>query len=458
MTIDEATIAATARPTPPRRAITMAVPLVVALIAANVGARTGDMAGGALWGLLAGIGILAGLRIGRIPLGLVDQGLLLAGLMASTVLATRVLPFAPETLDVLLCVKFALAWVPAGIASALVVSRSGRRPMAAINAAVLWLAAGAFSLPMAEVLGVLRPIDTLRRNQEPTFGTGEYVIVAMVVTALAVSYLLAVMANVPSLGVTAAVLTFTWFAGSGVGFSIPAFFGNIAKIVELPRLWPPGFTWAIGSGNWWWVPSWEFGDPFLANPLVETVRIAITATTLGCIIALPIAFMASKLTAPNQTAYVVDKGFLNVVRTIPDLFWALILVASVGFGPFAGAIALTVFSMSIMAKLLSETVDAADPGPLEAAKAAGGQHFPSVRVSVMPQVLPNYAALSLYIFELNLRASAVLGIVGAGGIGRVIEAQRTQAHFDRVIAVLVPLLVLVIIVEQISVVIRRRLI
>ena len=154
----------------------------------------------------------------------------------------------------------------------------------------------------------------------------------------------------------------------------------------------------------------------------------------------------------------MSKGFMNLIRTIPDLFWAVIFVASLGTGPFAGVVALTIFSFAIMSKLLSETVDAAEAGPLEAAKATGSRHMPAVRSSVFPQVLPNYVAYSLYVFELNIRASAVIGLVGAGGIGRVIEAQRAFFRFDRVLAIVIVIAIVVAVLDQISVAIRRRLV
>ena len=154
----------------------------------------------------------------------------------------------------------------------------------------------------------------------------------------------------------------------------------------------------------------------------------------------------------------LDKGFMNLIRTIPDLFWALLFATSVGVGPFAGALALIIFSLAIMAKLLSETVDAVDPRPLEAAMATGSSHFPAVRSSVLPQVLPNYVAYALYIFEINIRASVVLGLVGAGGIGRILETQRSFFRFDRVLAIVIVIFVIVFIIEQVSVALRRRLV
>jgi phosphonate transport system permease protein len=143
---------------------------------------------------------------------------------------------------------------------------------------------------------------------------------------------------------------------------------------------------------------------------------------------------------------------------VPDLFWAMVFVASVGPGPFAGALGLIIFSLAIMSKLLSETIDAADPGPLEAAKATGSSHFPAVRTAVLPQVLANYVAYGLYVFEINIRASVVLGIVGAGGIGQVLETQRQFFRFDRVLAIVMLIFIMVFVIEQVSIAMRRRLV
>ena len=143
---------------------------------------------------------------------------------------------------------------------------------------------------------------------------------------------------------------------------------------------------------------------------------------------------------------------------MPDLFWAKLRVTAGGGGAFAGSWALSVFSLGVMVKLFSETIDGADPRPLEAARAAGGRHGPVVRTGVLPTVLPEYVAYGLYVFELNIRASVVLGLVGAGGIGRVVEAQRQYFRFDRVLGVLVLIFIVVFVIEQISVAIRRRLV
>jgi phosphonate transport system permease protein len=445
------------RPDPPRRAWTMALPLAVAIVAMAVGGATAELTNGVAWGFIAGAGVVFALTMGKIHVASLDRILLVAGLVTSTFLATLVLPGAPEVVDVLLSVQFAAAWLPAAIVSAIVVARLGARPSSVFNTALAWVAGGAFALPASVTLDVLTPISSLRRGVEPVFGSADYMIIGLLVGGIGFASLISVASKLPALATTATVVLFTVFAGASVGFSIPALITGVANIVNVPNFWPPDFGWAIGDGSWWWLPSWEFGAPLRANPLVETFQMGITATVLGCGIALPIAFLASTLTSPNRSLYLAAKGFMNVTRTIPDLFWAVILVAAVGSGPFAGAVALMVFAMAIMSKLFSETVDDADPGPLEAAKATGSRHSPAVKASVLPQVLPSYVSYALYIFELTIRASAIVGLVGAGGIGRVIEAQRVFFRFDRVLAIVILIVILVFVLDQISNALRRRL-
>jgi len=244
--------------------------------------------------------------------------------------------------------------------------------------------------------------------------------------------------------IAVAVIGFTIFAGQQIDFSIARLGSNLDNAREfLAKFWPP---------------DWEWAREEVPGPLIETFQIAILAAIIGCLVGLPIAFWASRLTTPNRWFYYIDKWFLNIVRTIPDIFWAMLFVVAVGFGAFAGTLALIMFSLSIMGKLLSETIDSADPGPLEAAKSSGARHTPAVRSAVMPQVLPNYVAYGLYIFELDIRASTVLGIVGAGGIGRLLEAQRAFFRFDRIMAVVVIIFIVVFAIEQVSVYVRRRLV
>ena len=211
--------------------------------------------------------------------------------------------------------------------------------------------------------------------------------------------------------------------------------------------------------HFWPIPwDWVFDRDHVFDPLIETFQIAIISTIIGCGLALPIGFAMSKLTSPNAPTFWIARVVMNIVRAIPDLLWGKLLVTAIGIGAFAGSWALSIFSLAVMVKLFSETVDAADPRPLEAARAAGGKHTPAVRTAVLPEVFPAYIAYALYVFELNIRASLVLGIVGAGGIGRVVETQRSTFNFDRLLGILVIMFVVVFTIEQVSVAVRKRLV
>lgn len=198
--------------------------------------------------------------------------------------------------------------------------------------------------------------------------------------------------------------------------------------------------------------------PQTVRPLIETIQMAIVSCVIGCAVALPLAFLASRVTTPGRWVLWIDRSVLNVVRALPDLLYAVIFVAAVGIGPLAGVLALILFNIGVVAKLLSETVDAVDSGPVEAAWAVGATRTQMTRRAVLPQVMPHYVAFTLYTFELNIRASTVLGIVGAGGIGTLLNTQIKFFNFENVGLIVLELFVLVLAIEMVSVTIRRRLV
>ena len=204
-------------------------------------------------------------------------------------------------------------------------------------------------------------------------------------------------------------------------------------------------------------PNWGF-LPRTVEPMLETFKMAVVASAIGCGVALPVAFLASRVTAPNAATFLVDRSILSVVRAIPDILYALVFVAAVGIGPLPGIAALVLFNIGVCAKLLSETVDGVDPGPIEASRAGGGNGVQTMRWAVLPQVLPHYVAYSLYTFELNIRASTVIGIVGAGGIGNLLLGQYRFFAWSNVSVIVVELFVFVFLIEMVSIWLRRRLV
>jgi phosphonate transport system permease protein len=204
-------------------------------------------------------------------------------------------------------------------------------------------------------------------------------------------------------------------------------------------------------------PNWVF-LPQTVGPMIETFAMSVIASVIGCGVALPIAFLVSRVTTPNAVVFSIGRGALSVLRAIPDILYALIFVAAVGVGPLPGILALVVFNIGVTVKLLSETVDGVDPGPIEAGRASGATRTQTVRWAVLPQVLPNYVAYALYVFELNIRASTVLGIVGAGGIGRLLYREYGFFHWSNVSVIIVELFVFVFFIELVSIFLRRRLV
>lgn len=194
------------------------------------------------------------------------------------------------------------------------------------------------------------------------------------------------------------------------------------------------------------------------DAFAETVQMAVIGTICGSIVALPLALLNSHIGAPNRIVYGAVKLFNNVIRSFPELLWALLFVAAVGIGALPGILALFFFSIAVVTKLTSDTVDGIDPGPIEAARASGASHLQLLRSTVVPQVLPAYTSFAMYCFELNLRNSAVLGFVGAGGIGAVIDFYRGRGEWDNVWGIVLGFFIVVFIVERISMALRRRLI
>lgn len=441
---------ASVRPVAPRNSSRLLLPLLLLTAGTTLGAFLVGPGGGFLWGLIAAAALVGALHLAQLEVAAWESALLAVGMIVSMLLTRQMLTPVPDDLTPAFALALSLAWLPVGVAAGIVVARR-RLVSSGINIALVWVGSGLLAVLLASAL------DTLE-NGAPELTVSAAVTLSLVFALLGGGATISGATGVRGLGIGSAVIIITWFAAIQVGLTIPGLVENIANIANFPNLWPPDFSWAVGEGTWWWIPSWDFGSPTLANPLIETFQIAVIASLIGCLVALPLSFLASQVTAPGRISYLLSKGFMNVTRTIPDLFWALIFVGGLGVGPLPGILALFFFSLAIMSKLFSETIDSVDTGPLEAARATGGSHFPAVRVSVLPQVLPNYVAYALYIFELNIRASLVLGIVGAGGIGRVLEAQRRFFQFDRVFAVVIIIFVLVFIIEQISVALRRKLV
>lgn len=203
-------------------------------------------------------------------------------------------------------------------------------------------------------------------------------------------------------------------------------------------------------------PDWSYFER-IWDPMMETVQMAVLGTTAGAILAIPVALLAARNVTRSPYLNTPARFILNLVRTIPDLLLAAVFVAIFGIGAMAGVLALAVFSFGLITKLSYESIEAIDPGPLEAMTAVGANKLQWIAFGVIPQVLATVTAYILYTFEVNVRAAAVLGLVGAGGIGLYLTRSLDQFRYDRASSVIILTLAVVLIIDYISTRIREKL-
>ncbi|MCS6855052.1 MAG: phosphonate ABC transporter, permease protein PhnE [Elioraea sp.] len=193
------------------------------------------------------------------------------------------------------------------------------------------------------------------------------------------------------------------------------------------------------------------------RPLADTLAMSIAGTALAVVISLPLALFAAPNTTPNMVAYQAARTLLAFFRSVPELIMGIIFVAAVGFGALPGVLALALHSVGMVGKFYAEAIEHVDPKPLEAARAAGATGFQVITHAVLPQVLPQLADITIYRWEYHFRASTVLGIVGAGGIGFELIAALRLLKYAEVSAILLTILACVVVVDATGAALRKRL-
>lgn len=204
-------------------------------------------------------------------------------------------------------------------------------------------------------------------------------------------------------------------------------------------------------------PKWSYFDN-IVEAMLETIRMALVGTTIGAILAIPVALLcASNITAIKWITYPV-RFVLNLVRTVPDLLLAAIFVSIFGLGPLPGIFALSIFSLGLIAKLTYEALETIDPGPLEAMTSVGASTLQRIAFGVIPQIQAHFVSFTLYTFEINVRAAAILGLVGAGGIGHYYEVTLGFLEYDKTAIIILFTLAIVLLIDYVSTKLREKLI
>lgn len=202
----------------------------------------------------------------------------------------------------------------------------------------------------------------------------------------------------------------------------------------------------------WWRNT--FPNTVLGATL-QTIQMAVAGTFIAILFAFPLGFLAARNTSPSPILYHTIKLSVNFLRTIPDFAAGLILIAAIGLGPFAGTLALAFHTTTVLVKLFSEAIENIDPGVVEAVTATGALYPQVVSFAVVPQVIPDFISFVLYRFETNIRAATVLGLIGAGGIGLIMNSDFRMFQYPQAAMSVIVLIVLVMLVDYLSARLRR---
>ena len=198
--------------------------------------------------------------------------------------------------------------------------------------------------------------------------------------------------------------------------------------------------------------------PRLLDSLWITFLMAICGTSLGIVISLPLVLFAARNLTPHPMVRFAVRSFISFCRTVPDLIWALIFVIVVGLGPVAGALAIMMDSIGFLRKFFSKASEEQDVGPQEAVKAMGGSRLDVAMLVILPSAMPAFTSDALFAMEKAVRASVILGLVGAGGIGIELKVAIDLFQYETAALIILLIFALVVTVEQVSNRLRRAII
>jgi phosphonate transport system permease protein len=193
----------------------------------------------------------------------------------------------------------------------------------------------------------------------------------------------------------------------------------------------------------------------ISEGLAESLVMTVVSTVIGIVISIPIALGASRNLAPLPI-YLFCRAIITLSRTFQEVIIAILFVAIFGFGPFAGVLTISFATIGFLAKLLAESIESIDPGQAEAVRSTGARWWQWLNYGIQPQVMPRLIGLSLYRLDINFRESAVVGLVGAGGIGATLNTAFDRYEFDTAAAILILIIAIVMFAEYSSSAIRKR--
>lgn len=229
------------------------------------------------------------------------------------------------------------------------------------------------------------------------------------------------------------------------------YISQILPSIEINKLF-------LGSKDQGSIAYWYFNLPKYLKLLFETFNMALLATIVGSVLALFLSFLAAKNTSPNSLLFFTIRRMLEFFRGVPEIIFAILFVWVLGIGPLAGIIAMTLHTTGSLGKLFSEVHENSNDKPIEALKASGGNWLSEMKFGLLPQVLPNLISYALLRFEINIRASTILGFVGAGGIGQELYLVINFNYYEEVSAIILLIILTVISIDLLSGYLRKNVI
>ena len=243
--------------------------------------------------------------------------------------------------------------------------------------------------------------------------------------------------------ITIVVILFSILCGIATGFDLPRLFSRSQAF------------WALIGDMF--PPNWDFWSS-MQKPMIDTLVMSLLGTVIGCAIALPASFFLSSNFKFNKTYLVSHRGLLSLLRTLPTLVYAQLLSIVIGTGTLAGTAAIAIFTYTICVKMLYEQIETVDMGPYEALQSTGASRLKCMMKAIFPQIKGYFLSTVLYCFETNVRSAAILGYVGAGGIGVQINEQLTWRRYGNTGLMVLVLVITVVVIETISRNIRKKLV
>lgn len=198
--------------------------------------------------------------------------------------------------------------------------------------------------------------------------------------------------------------------------------------------------------------------PTLGVKLLETLQMSLLATAIAIVISLPLGFLAARNATCHPVVYRITRDALSLMRSLPELVWALVFVSAVGLGPLPGIMALAFVTVGFMGKFFAEAIETIDPKAVEGVEAHGASWMQVRLFAMFPQAFPNLAGTMMYVLDHNVRAATILGIVGAGGIGYDMVMSMRLFQYDRLILIALSIYLIVTVLDRLSDYLRNRII